>query len=193
MAGTFIESPRDYLVALKTLIDRIDPAPLERAADVIYRAWREGRRVFVIGNGGSAATASHIAGDLLKTAAVEGRPRLAAMCIADNTAIVTAIGNDISFEECYRYPLETYAREGDVLIAISSSGNSPNILRACEWARGHGVTTIGVSGFAGGRLKDQCDVHVNFPSDNYGLVEDMQLALGHILAQSLRCRVAAGG
>jgi len=191
MAGTWIGSPGEYLEALKALIDRVDLSGLNAAAELVYRAWRDRRRVYVIGNGGSAATASHIAGDLLKTAAVEGQPRLAAMCLADNVAIVTAVGNDLSFQECYRYPLETYAREGDVLIAISSSGNSENIVRACEWAQQHGIVTIGISGFSGGRLKDHCDVHINFPSDNYGLIEDLQLAVGHMLAQSLRCRIAA--
>ncbi|HEV8379548.1 MAG TPA: SIS domain-containing protein, partial [Tepidisphaeraceae bacterium] len=103
--------------------------------------------------------------------------------------LTTAIGNDISYEDIFRFPLSSYARSGDVAIGISCSGNSPNLLRACEWARENGLTVIALTGFSGGRVKNLAHLHINVPSENYGVIEDLHLSIAHIVAQGLKSRI----
>lgn len=195
MAGTMAESADAYLAELRDVAGRVDAGRIEAATQRVFGAWRAHRMVFTCGNGGSAATASHLVCDLVKTASVEGLPRLRAMCLGDTPALLTAIANDVDYASVFLYPLETMAREGDVLIAISCSGNSPNTLRAAEWARQEGVTVISLTGFKGGRLGEPAlaDVHVNIPSENYGVMEDLHMSVGHMMAQGLRARVLQSG
>ena len=145
--------------------------------------------MFIFGNGGSALTASHQACDLLKTASVDGQRRLQVLALSESTGLITAIGNDLSYDQIFRFALETHARRGDIAIAISASGNSPNVLIACEWARETGLMVIALTGHSGGKLAALADLHVNVPSDNYGLIEDLHLSIGHIAAQMLRSRI----
>jgi D-sedoheptulose 7-phosphate isomerase len=191
MAGSICTSAKAYISELGKLLERVDCATIDSFAEMLFDAWREGRHVFFFGNGGSATTAGHHAMDLTKTAAVPGQPRLKAMSLNDNYGITTAVGNDISYEESLSYPLESYAQAGDIAVGITCSGNSPNVLRACRWAREHGLKVVAITGFAGGKVKDLADLHINFPSDNYGLVEDLQLAVGHMVAQALKAKVEA--
>lgn len=190
---TICRSSGEYLAGLGTLLGRIDPQPIEALAELIYQAWGQGRRVFVFGNGGSASTASHWACDLVKTAAVEGKPRLQALCLADNLGLLSALGNDISFDETFRYPLATFARAGDLAVGISASGNSPNILAACRWGVEHDLKVVALTGFAGGKVKDIAPLHINVPSENYGFIEDLHLSIGHMVAQNLKARITCGG
>jgi len=191
MAGSILDTARAYLGQMGDVLPRVDWAAIEAFARLVFEAWRDGRRVFVFGNGGSASTASHHACDLVKTAAVDGQRRLNAFSLVDNVGLGTALGNDTSYDETFSYPLETYARPGDIAVAISGSGNSANVIRACAWAKENGVTVVGLTGFSGGKLKDLADLHINVPSDNYGIVEDLHLAIGHIVAQILKSRVLA--
>jgi len=193
MAGSTCESPKEYLAKLAALVGKIDHGSIDALAGLLFQAWEEDRCVFIFGNGGSAATASHQVCDFVKTAAVEGQRRLRAFCLIDSSGMGTALGNDIGYEETLRYPLETYARPGDVAVAISGSGNSPNVLRACEWARNNGVQVVALTGFTGGKLKDLADLHINVPSDNFGLIEDLHLVIGHSVSQVLKCRVGRAG
>lgn len=192
MAGTTCDNARSYIDEMGQLLKSLDPAPMDAFADCVYQAWRDGRRVFVFGNGGSASTASHYVADFVKTAAVEGQKRLAAFCLNDNIGLLTALGNDISYDETFSYPLASYAQTGDVAVALSCSGNSPNVLRAANWAREHGMTVVALTGFAGGKLKELADIHINIPSSNYGLIEDLHLSVNHVVAQSLQARIMAG-
>jgi D-sedoheptulose 7-phosphate isomerase len=191
MAGSICATARDYIEEMSTLLKSLDPAPMDAFAECVYQAWRDGRRVFVFGNGGSASTASHYVADFVKTAAVVGLKRLAAFCLNDNIGLLTALGNDVDYEETFRYPLASYAQTGDVAVALSCSGNSPNVLRACEWARENGLTVVALTGFSGGALKGLADIHINIPSKNYGLIEDLHLSVNHIVAQSLKSRILA--
>lgn len=193
MSGTISTSPDRYLAEMGDVLRRIDPRPIERFADVLFEAWQEQRRVFVFGNGGSAYTASHHVCDLVKTAAVDGQRRLRAFSLVDNTGITTAVGNDINYDQTFSYPLASYAEAGDIAVAISCSGNSPNVLRACEWASQNGLTVVALTGFAGGKVKDFADIHINVPHENYGIIEDLHLSVGHMVAQMLKSRVAATG
>jgi D-sedoheptulose 7-phosphate isomerase len=181
----------DYFRVLQETITHSQLAAIDAYADSLFDAWREKRRVFVFGNGGSAATASHHVADYVKTASVDGRPRLRAFCLNDNVALLTALGNDISYDETFRWPLEAYAEPGDLCVAISSSGNSPNVVNACRWARANGLTVVAITGFQGGKIGELADIHIHFPADNYGVVEDLQLSAGHIAAQTLQRKIAA--
>lgn len=184
-------SPSRYLDSLRAVASKIDPHAVEAYVASLHDAWREGRQVLVFGNGGSAATASHSVADLVKTAAVDGLPRLRALCLSDNAALLTAIGNDMSYGESFLYALQAYAGPGDLVVAISASGSSQNVVRACEWARSKGLRVVAMTGFGGGRLAELCDVHIHVPSDNYGIVEDLHMSVGHMAAQALQSRLFA--
>ncbi len=191
MAGTIVSNAHSYLVEMAELLGTLDPVPMDAFVEAVYQAWRDGRRVYIFGNGGSAYNSSHMVTDFVKTAAVDGQKRLAAFSLVDNTGLTTAIGNDVSYDETFSYPLESFAKAGDIAVAISCSGNSPNVLRACEWARENGLTVVALTGFAGGKVKALADIHINIPSENYGIMEDVHMSVGHIVAQSLKSRILA--
>ncbi len=191
MTHTVANSARSYLTTLADHASRLDSAVIDRYADLIYDAWRNKRRVFVFGNGGSALTASHHVCDYVKTAEVATQRRLQAFSLVDNPGLTTAIGNDIDYDSTFVYPLESYAEAGDVAVAISASGNSPNVVKACQWAKAHEMTVVAMTGFNGGKIGTMADLHINAPSDNYGIIEDLHMSIGHIAAQLLQQRVAA--
>ncbi len=196
MVKTTCSTARQYLHALGQLLPRIDSEAIDRVTQAVFKRWIEDRQVLVLGNGGSASTAAHYVTDLVKTAWVPGQRRLRALSMTDNPGLTTAIGNDVCFEQTFSFPLESYAREGDLVIAISGSGNSPNIVSACRLAQNLSIEIVGLTGFDGGELGRLSDLHVNVPSDNYGLVEDLHLSMGHMIGQGLRSRVelhVAGG
>ncbi|MGA1468217.1 MAG: D-sedoheptulose-7-phosphate isomerase [Phycisphaerales bacterium] len=196
MVKTTCDSARQYLDALGSLLPNLDAEAIDLVTDSVFRRWADDRQVLVLGNGGSASTAAHYVTDLVKTAWVPGQRRLRTLSMTDNPGLTTAIGNDIAFEESFSFPLESYAREGDLVIAISGSGNSPNIVSACRFARSLSLEVVGLTGFDGGELGRLADLHVNVPSDNYGLIEDLHLSMGHMIGQGLRARVerhVAGG
>lgn len=186
MAGNTCSTARQYMDSIQQQLQLVNDLSIDKATKAIFDAWRGDRRVFIYGNGGSAHSANHWALDLMKTAAIDGSPRLKAMSLADNIGIMTAVGNDISFDEIFRYPLHAYAEEGDVAVAISCSGNSANAVQATDWASKHGLTTITLTGFNGGKLRDIGDINIHVPSDNYGVIEDIHMACGHMTAQGLR-------
>ena len=195
MGHTISASVGDYFAGMTEMLQTLDYEAVEEYAEVLYSAWQENRCVFLFGNGGSAFTAGHHALDYAKTASVDNQRRLKAISLVDNIGVTTAIGNDISFDETFVYPLEVHARPGDVAVAISCSGNSPNAVRGCRWAKEHEMTVVALTGFDGGVIGRLADLHINIPSDNYGIVEDLQMTIGHVAAQLLRHRVQqlAGG
>ncbi|QNN24898.1 SIS domain-containing protein [Planctomycetales bacterium ZRK34] len=190
-AFTTCSTATEYFDRMREVFDRVDAAAIDAYADCIFDTWRNRRRVFLCGNGGSAYTASHHVADYVKTASVEGQPRLHAISLNDNLGLLTALGNDVSYDDIFVWPLDAYeAKAGDVLVAISCSGNSPNVVKAVQWAKDHGVTTVCLTGFSGGKIGDLADIHIHFPSDNYGVIEDCQMSVGHIVAQALQQRIA---
>src|SRR3954447_3798561 len=146
---------RDYLERVCDEIRRLDPAQLEALNDVIEAAYHAGRFVFICGNGGSGANASHLSEDLAKCTLrdFEHQKRLRVLSLTDNTAGIMAWGNDEGYDRIFVEQLKNLASPGDVLLAISGSGNSPNVLKAVEWANAHEMTTVGFTGFGGGKLK----------------------------------------
>lgn len=160
----------------------LDLDALEAIARVLEKAERGGRQVFVAGNGGSAATASHIATDWAKTAERSGKRLLRCLSLTDNVPFMTAIANDLGYEDVFVRQLQNYLRPGDVVVLISGSGNSPNLLKAARFARRKRAVSVGMTGFSGGRLRKIVDHCLHVESDQYGVIEDLHMAAGSILA-----------
>lgn len=177
-----------YAKELAGLLSGIPASVLEAAAQVIATSAERRRQIFTIGNGGSAAMADHICCDLVKGTATDKHPNVRVTSLVSNVALYSAAANDFSFEDVFSAQIRLLAEQGDVLIAISSSGNSENILRGVAAAREKGMSVIGLCGFEGGRLKSQADIVVHAPAQNYGLVEDVHMASLHIIAQIIAMR-----
>ncbi|HEX7587585.1 MAG TPA: SIS domain-containing protein [Anaerolineae bacterium] len=181
-----MNSLKEYFDIEQTLLKT---AALDRVDSVIAlleRARAEGRRVFLFGNGGSGSTASHFACDLGKGTVKPERPRFKVLCLNDNMATLTAYANDYGYDSVFVEPLISLAERGDIAIAFSGSGNSANVLRAMEAAAKRGVATVGFSGFAGGKLKDHVELHVNVPSEVMGQIEDVHLIMTHAICEMLK-------
>jgi D-sedoheptulose 7-phosphate isomerase len=192
------ESTHDYaryLSGLRTVFDHLPLEETKRAADILFQAYQNDRSVFFFGNGGSAALASHLATELAKgthfpgPAALEHVRRIKALALTDNGPLLTAWSNDLSYELVFASQLENFVRAGDVAFGISSSGNSPNVLRALELARRVGATTIGMTGCGGGKMKDLLDCPILVPSNVGQQVEDAHHVLGHLIYLDLKARI----
>src|SRR5262249_14640740 len=154
--------------------------------DALFDAWSKDQQIFVIGNGGSASTASHMMNDLCKFTRSEHHHRIRAIALTDNVPLMTAYGNDQSYEHDFVDPLRTLLRSGDTLIAISGSGNSPNVVSAVEYANAAGGTTIGLCGSPGGKLAQIAKIMVVVPATHIGQQEDGHLVMNHAIATALR-------
>lgn len=176
-----------HLQELAFLLGQIDLEAIERVFQRLRIARDEGATVYIAGNGGSAATATHWANDLGKATKRSGRAPIRAMCLGDNVSWLTALANDEGYERAFSGQLENFVRPDDVLVVISASGNSPNLVRAVELARKQGVTTMGFLGFDGGVLKGMVDDFVWVPTEKgaYEQVEDCHMSLCHILTKCL--------
>jgi len=186
-----IRSSQDYFGLYPAVAAKLPHGSIAEATDELLRAYREGRNVFLFGNGGSAALASHFACDLAKGTVVgeNGHRRFRVLALTDNVPLVTAWANDSAYEKIFAEPLKNFVAAGDVAFAISASGNSPNVLRALEAARGAHASTIGLTGFAGGEMKALCEVCVVIPSDNMQIIEDFQLSVAHAIFSVIRQRL----
>jgi D-sedoheptulose 7-phosphate isomerase len=171
----------DYLEAQKRAVDSVKPAEIAALVETLRAAWSQDQQIFAIGNGGSAANASHFAVDLGKGSSDKLPRRFRVLSLTDNVAWMTALGNDYSYDEIFSRQLANYAREGDVLIAASVSGNSPNLVKAFDWAKAQGVKTIALVGAKRGRLAELADQVVVIDDTHYGRVEDVQMHILHIL------------
>jgi D-sedoheptulose 7-phosphate isomerase len=160
-----MEYIQKYLDEVGRILQNLPQAEIAQTIDILTKARTEGKRIFVMGNGGSAAMASHFVCDLGKGTVQEGKTRFKIMSLNDNVPLLTAYANDFGYETVFAEPLASLAEPGDVAIAISSSGNSPNVLQAIDVARELGLTTIGITGFEGGKLKEKVDVCVIVPAD----------------------------
>jgi D-sedoheptulose 7-phosphate isomerase len=181
--------PAHYTNYLATLNEVLGELPADTLNDMeadLRDAQRTGKRVFLLGNGGSAATASHLVCDFGKSLSLAGRPRMKALALTDSTPLITAYGNDISYDVIFAEQLANFVEPGDVVIAISASGNSPNVLKAVELANAAGANTIGWTGFQGGKLKPLCRRCVVVNSDDMQQIEDAHLVIGHAIFQALR-------
>lgn len=188
---------RDYLNQVHAAIASVSLDAINAVVDRLYTAYRRGRKVLIVGNGGSASTASHMACDLSKNVfgrvPVRSRSRkpFRVLALTDNVPIITAWANDTHYDEIFMEQVRTFTDTGDLLIAVSGSGNSPNVVEAVRMARSLGADTIGLLGFGGGKLKDLVDLAIIVDSYEYGPVEDVHLVLNHLFTECLRTRVNA--
>ena len=189
-------NPRQFLDRVGLELAKIDPAEVQTLADLIHEKYLAGRFVFVIGNGGSGSNASHFAEDMGKGTIArkffddDTKKRLKILSLTDNTPYILAWGNDEGFDRVFVEQLKNLASPGDMLVAISGSGNSPNILRAVEWANRHGLTTFGCTGFGGGKLRTLGQHNLHVPLEDMGIVECVHLTAFHWVVDDLYRRIS---
>jgi len=187
-----ITNPLQYFQTYQKLISRLPLAEIEEVAMELIRAYEQDRTVFLFGNGGSAALASHFACDLGKGTIVDHKrhKRFRVLALTDNMPLMTAWANDSCYENVFSEQLSNFVRPDDIAFAISGSGNSPNVLRALEFARDAGAVNIGLTGFQGGAMKDLCHPCIVIPADNMQIIEDLHLSVTHAIFTVIRYRLA---
>ena len=177
---------KQYFDEMSKAIDSVDMQEVFKAGEILKEAYQKGRTVYTMGNGGSAATASHAANELGKCCAPLPKKGFRIMCLGDNVAQLTAYANDEGYENCFWGQLEPVLDEGDVLIAISGSGNSRNVVRACENGKKRGATVIAMTGFTGGKLMPLGDAKIHTPHEHWGRLEDLHMMMVHYLGNYMR-------
>lgn len=175
----------DYIKQLNKTINQVNLAQIKDAENIIIECYKNDGCIYIIGNGGSAATSSHWVCDFGKVI-VDGKKRIAVYSLTDNNAWMTAISNDINYEVIFEEQLKNLLRPQDLLVGISASGNSQNVIKAFKYAKKVGVKTLSIVGFTGGNLKEISDCCIYIPCENYGVIEDIQLAVGHMISQEIK-------
>ncbi|MEX2450553.1 MAG: SIS domain-containing protein [Rhodospirillales bacterium] len=175
-----------YFDQVKSAAASVDREKLSRAALLLEQAYAGGASVYCCGNGGSAAISNHLVCDHLKGTRSDTDLKPRVVSLSSTIETITAIANDISYDDVFSYQLESLGRQGDVLITISSSGDSENVVRAAAWAKENGLKVISLTGFEGGRTAKLADVDLHVKGDNYGVVEDVHQSIMHILSQFIR-------
>jgi D-sedoheptulose 7-phosphate isomerase len=178
----------NYAALLKDAIEGVSSEALQAVCTKILEATRDGRQIFAVGNGGSAAIAEHLCCDWSKGTNCPNYPAISSRSLTSNGPLYSAIANDYGFEHVFDSQLELFARAGDLLIAISSSGNSANVVNAVNRAKESGIFVVGFTGFTGGQLAQISDESIHVSTHNYGIVEDAHQAVMHVIAQYIACR-----
>ncbi len=187
---------RDYSKYLKELLGSLDHSSIEKTFEILDTARKRRNKIFIIGNGGSASTASHVCNDFglaaLKSNNSSNQEPFKVISLTDNNSVITALGNDNGFENIFIEQLKVLFEEGDILIAISASGNSENLVNACKWVKEKKGISIGWLGFNGGKLNTICDnvILINTPIGEYAPVEDMHLIINHILVSWMHIKLS---
>lgn len=181
---------KDYIEELKKTVDDIDLDKVQEIANIFIEAYNEDRTIFILGNGGSASTASHMSCDFGKNTLLNvydpKNKRIKVISLTDNVALMTAFSNDLTYEDVFAEQLLNLVNPKDIVVAISGSGNSPNVLRALKYAKDQGAITVGFLGFHnGGKARDLCDYDITIQSNSYGVVEDLHLMLNHLFTTCL--------
>lgn len=175
------EAISGYIKTLQNVLDHLDHDAINYALNLLVQAMENDKTIYIFGNGGSAATASHFQNDFNKGISEHTSKKFRFQCLNDNVATVLAIANDISFEEIFRFQLQGRVMDGDLVIALSGSGNSRNVLNAAAYARQQGNTVIGLTGFEGGQLKQLCDVCLHAPVNSMQITEDIHMVFDHLM------------
>jgi D-sedoheptulose 7-phosphate isomerase len=187
-----VKNAAGYFAELASVLHRLPYDTIDQITARLARAYEEDRTVFLFGNGGSAALASHSACDLGKGTAMKGRHRFRVLALTDNIPVMTAWANDARYEDIFAEQLLNFVRKGDVVLAISGSGNSPNILNGLKVGREAGAYTIGLTGYQGGKMKILCDLCLVVPSDNMQFIEDLHTSITHSIFTALRDLITIG-
>jgi D-sedoheptulose 7-phosphate isomerase len=185
-----LENVETYLDEVRCAIEALPRDRLAVLGEMLYRTYRNEKQVFTLGNGGSASTASHMATDLAKNTIGPNMRRFRILSLNDNTSMLTALANDLGYENVFREQLQNLIHPGDLLIAVSASGNSPNVLNAIRYAQNECAEVAGILGFEGGEAARLVDVAIIVPSTNYGVVEDVHLIINHILVDYFKGKLA---
>jgi D-sedoheptulose 7-phosphate isomerase len=175
----------DYTSRFSDILRGFDWAPVEKLAYDLRDCWQTGRQVFFCGNGGSGGNANHLANDFLYALSKTPGSGLRVHSLSSNPSVITCLANDEGYDQVFSLQLAVLARKGDVLIAFSGSGNSPNILKALEEGKKIGMTSYAVLGFSGGKAKAMADVPIHFAVDDMQIAEDAQMVIGHMIMQWL--------
>ena len=181
---------RSYLTRLTATLEALPIDAIEDLSELLYRAYTDGKQVFTLGNGGSASTASHMAADLGKNTIGPNMRRFRIQSLNDNIPMLTALSNDLGYENMFAEQLQNLIQPGDVLIVLSGSGKSPNVIKAMEYARSQSAEVAALVGFGGGRAGELADIEVLVDSSDYGVIEDAHLIINHILVEYFRRRLA---
>jgi D-sedoheptulose 7-phosphate isomerase len=185
-----INTTRDYLSRMAALLDKISTEEIDNAISLFWANYQQGRRAIFCGNGGSAATASHLPADFQKNMFLHGGKPWECLSLVDSIPLLTAWSNDTAYANVFAGQARTWLRPGDLLVALSGSGNSPNILAAVEAAHEIGAVTLGWSGYGGGRLAQTAQHNIVIHSNNMQMVEDAHVIIGHLIYSALRDRLA---
>jgi D-sedoheptulose 7-phosphate isomerase len=172
-----------YSARLQSVLSRADLSGVATLGRAMHESWHSGRSIYLCGNGGSASNAVHLANDFVFGVTKHKASGMRAHALPANISLVTCLANDINYSEIFAAQLKVYARPGDLLLALSGSGNSPNIIRAIETAKDLGMGTFAVLGYAGGKARDMVDIAIHFPIDDMQIAEDLQLVVGHMIMQ----------
>ena len=189
----------DYVTRLQAELARVDQDEIRQMADLIFEAWENDKFVYIFGNGGSGTTATHMSEDLGKSSLREKdlhdetKKRLKVMSLTDNLGWIMAVGNDLAYDQIFVQQLMNYGRAGDVVLAISGSGNSPNVLNAVDWANRHGLKTFGLTGYSGGKLRTMAQAGLHVPLTDMGMVESIHLCLFHWVLNDVFARINGEG
>ncbi len=198
MLGATLQAP-EYISRLQQELAKIDHGEMHQMADLIYQAWENEKFVFIFGNGGSGTTATHMSEDLGKSSLRESdlkdesKKRLKVMSLTDNVGWILAVGNDVGYDQIFVQQLMNYGGRDDVVLAISGSGNSPNVLAAVDWANRHGLKTFGLTGFGGGKLRQMAHAGLHVPLNDMGMVESIHLCIFHWVLNDVFARINQEG
>jgi D-sedoheptulose 7-phosphate isomerase len=184
---SYIES---YIDSLTSVLHQLPQEQIARVIEILKSAREQRKQIFLIGNGGSAGTASHFMNDLLKGTAAPGKPRMRAIALTDNIPTMLAYANDQNYDCIFAEQLDALAEPGDLLVAFSGSGRSPNIIQALDTARARGMTTIGFTGREGGEMPPRCDVCIIVPCQPMEQIEDAHVVLTHLIYSAIRDDIA---
>ncbi len=182
-------NPTEYRQLLTQTLNALDLAAVERLVELFVDAHARGAQIFTMGNGGSGASASHAAGDFLKGASYGLDQRFKMICLNDNLPSMMAIANDIGWDDIFVEPLKNYLQPGDLVIGISGSGNSRNVLKAGEYAKAHGATLVGMTGFKGGTLREMADLSIHSDAMDMEVAEDVHMAVFNMVKKACMARL----
>ncbi len=175
-----------YLNDVKNFCDTLDINALHQIVDSLLNAYKSKKQIFVAGNGGSAGTSNHFCCDFGKNAVKSETNRPKMISLSANIEVLTALGNDFSYADVFSEQLKNLMNEGDLVILISASGNSPNVVKAAEYAKSKNGTIVSLTGFSGGKLKELSNININVPSDSYEKIEDLHMIITHLLVCSFK-------
>lgn len=179
------ECPTSYIQSLKKMIDQIDVEAIDQAVQVLLDAYQRGNSIYIFGNGGSGTTASHMTGDFIKGVSYGLEKKFKMICLNDNYTTMTAFANDISYDLVFVEPLKNFLQEGDVVMGLSGSGNSRNVVKALEYAKGKQSKIIGFSGYSGGKVRELSDVSIYIPIQSMEIAEDLHLSVLHMIKNQI--------